>query len=58
MTSVSGPADGVELTASNAEEELGQECGDGGYHEAFKEYCLYARRRYCLEQYRSAYEQL
>lgn len=23
----------------------GQEGGDGGYHEAFQEYCLYARRR-------------
>lgn len=42
------PADGVNVTTSATTVSMEQECGDGGYHEAFKEYCLYARRRYVL----------
>ena len=38
-------ADGVKLVSDKPIDDAGLECGDGGYHEAFKEYCLYARRR-------------
>lgn len=42
-------AEGMDATSGGAETQKDDEdYGDGGYHEAFQEYCLYGRKRYLL----------
>ena len=41
-------AEGVTTDSGDTETQDDEDYGDGGYHEAFKEYCLYGRKRYLL----------
>ena len=38
-------AEGVTTSSGDTGTKDDEDFGDGGYHDAFKEYCLYARKR-------------